>query len=85
MTKEDVFLKFQEILIKEFEIDKEEITPDAKLYEDLELDSIDLIDLMVKMKEYLSGKIEPEPFKKAVTIQDVVDILYPLVKNPNDF
>ena len=83
MTKEDVFLKFQEILTEEFEIDKEAITPNAKLYEDLELDSIDLIDLMVKMKEYMSGKIEPEPFKKAVTIQDVIDILYPLVKKPD--
>ena len=82
MTKEEVFLKFQEILIKEFDIGKEVITPEAKLYEDLELDSIDLIDLMVKMKEYLSGKIEPEQFKKAVTIQDVVDIIYPLIKKP---
>ena len=80
MTKEDVFLKFQEILVEEFEISKEIITPDAKLYEDLELDSIDLIDLMVKMKEYMTGKIEPGQFKKAVTIQDVVDILYPLIK-----
>ena len=80
MTKEDVFLKFQEILVEEFEISKEAITPDAKLYEDLELDSIDLIDLMVKMKEYLSGRIEPEQFQKAATIQDVIDILYPLIK-----
>ena len=82
MTKEEVFSKFQEILIKEFEVDKEAITPSAKLYEDLELDSIDLIDLMVKMKAFLSGKIEPEQFKKAVTIQDVVDILHPLIKKP---
>ena len=82
MTKEDVFLKFQEILVEEFEINKELITPDAKLYEDLELDSIDLIDLMVKMKEYMSGKLEPEQFKKAVSIQDVIDIIYPLVKKP---
>ena len=83
MTKEDVFLKFQEILVGEFEIDKEAITPDAKLYEDLELDSIDLIDLMVKMKEYVSGKIDPEQFKKVVTIQDVIDVLYPLIKKPD--
>ena len=82
MNKEDVFLKFQEILVEEFEIDKERVTPDAKLYEDLELDSIDLIDLMVRMKEYIAGKLEPEQFKKAVTIQDVIDILYPLVKKP---
>lgn len=80
MTKEEIFLKFQEILVAEFEIEKEAITPDAKLYDDLDLDSIDAIDLMVKMKEYLTGKIEPEQFKKAVTIQDVVDMLHPLAK-----
>ena len=80
MTKEEVFQKFQDILVSDFEIARESITPDAKLYEDLELDSIDAVDLMVKMKEYLDGKIEPEQFKKAVTVQDVIDILYPLVK-----
>ena len=79
MTKEDVLHKIQEILTDEFEIDKEIITPEAKLYTDLELDSIDAVDLLVKMKEFVSGKIEPELFKKAVTVQDVVDLLYPLV------
>ena len=78
MTKEDIFKKFQEILIEEFEIEKETITPGAKLNEDLELDSIDAIDLRVKMKPFLSGKIEPDQFKKAVTVQDVIDILHPL-------
>ena len=80
MTKEEVFEKFKEILVTEFQMDKESITPNSRLYEDLELDSIDAVDLMVKMKVYLDGKIEPEQFKKAVTVQDVVDILYPLVK-----
>jgi acyl carrier protein len=80
MTKEEVFLKLQDILATEFEIAKETITPEAKLFEDLELDSIDAVDIMVKMKEYVTGKIEPEQFKKAVTIQDVVDILHPLVQ-----
>ena len=79
MSKDEVFLKIQEILNREFEIEKDSITPEAKLYDDLELDSIDAVDLMVKMKEYVPGKIEPEQFKKAKTIQDVVDILYPLI------
>ena len=80
MTKEDVFLKIQEILSGEFEIEKASITPESKLYEELELDSIDAVDLLVKMKEYVPGKIEPEPFKAARTIQDVVDILHPLLQ-----
>jgi acyl carrier protein len=80
MTKEDLFLKLQDILATEFEIAKEAITPEAKLFDDLELDSIDAVDIMVKMKEYITGKIEPEQFKKAVTVQDVVDVLHPLIQ-----
>jgi len=81
MSKEEIFLKLKEILSSEFEIDAASITPDSKMYQDLELDSIDAVDLMVKMKEYLPGKLDPESFKKAVTIQDVVDILHPLINN----
>jgi len=78
MTREDILQKIQGILTEEFEIEKNSIVPDAKLYQDLELDSIDAVDLLVKMKGFIPGKIDPESFKKAVTIQDVVDILYPL-------
>jgi len=81
MTKEDIFHKMKAILANEFEVEKDSISLGSKLYEDLELDSIDAVDLLVKMKEFVPGKIDPELFKKAVTIQDVVDILYPLVQS----
>ena len=80
MTREDILQKMKGILAAEFEIEKDAVTPEAKLYDDLELDSIDAVDLLVKMKEFIPGKIDPELFKKAVTIQDVVDVLYPLVQ-----
>jgi len=80
MTKEETFQKLKEILSNEFEIEPASITGDSKLYEDLELDSIDAVDLLVKMKEFVPGKIEPEQFKKVRTVQDVVDVLYPLIQ-----
>jgi len=80
MTKEDILNKIRDILADEFKIDKGIVTPEAKLYDALELDSIDAVDLLVKMKEFIPGKIDPEMFKKAVTVQDVVDLLYPLVQ-----
>ena len=80
MTKDDIFQKIKDILSGDFEINADSITPEAKMYQDLELDSIDAVDLMVKMKEYVPGKIEPDQFKKAVTLADVVDILYPLIQ-----
>jgi len=80
MSKEEIFLKIREILIHDFKIDAASVTLEAKLFQDLELDSIDAVDLLVKMKEYVQGTIQPEDFKKAVTIQDVVDILHPLIQ-----
>jgi acyl carrier protein len=80
MTREEVLQKIQSILTEEFEIEKDAVVPEAKLYEDLELDSIDAVDLLVKMKGFIPGRIEPEAFKKAVTVQDVADILYPLIQ-----
>lgn len=77
MTKEEIFDKLKAVLLKEFEIEEDKITPAAKLADDLELDSIDSIDLIVKMKDFIPGKVDPAIFKTVKTMQDVVDALYP--------
>jgi len=83
MTKEQIFIKIKEILASEFEIDGEAIKPEALLYEELDLDSIDAVDLVVKMKAFIPGKIDPALFKTARTVQDVVELLYPLTETLN--
>ncbi len=80
MTREDIFLKVKDVLAEEFELDPAAVTPEAKLFDDLDLDSIDAVDLIVKMKQYVPGKIDPELFKSVRTVQDVVDVLYPLIE-----
>ena len=50
MTKEEIFEKLKEIFISEFELDESKITMDALVAEDLDLDSIDAVDIIVKMK-----------------------------------
>ena len=80
MTDKDIFNKLKEILVSEFEIDASKITPEARLFEDLNFDSIDAVDLIVKMKHYIpedKGAIDPEIFKEVRTIQDVVNALVP--------
>ena len=77
MSKEEIFNKLKDVLVKEFEIDEASITPEAKLADDLDLDSIDSIDLIVKMKDFIPGKIDPAIFKTVKTMQDVVDALLP--------
>ncbi|MCQ2610912.1 MAG: acyl carrier protein [Treponema sp.] len=80
MTKDEIFAKIQDVLESEFEVEKSDVTMESKLFEDLDLDSIDAVDLVVKMKQYISGSIDPEMFKSAKTVGDVVAILEPLAK-----
>ena len=78
MSKDEIFEKLKNILVSVFEIEVDDITPDALLGDDLDLDSIDAIDLVVKMKEYTpEGKpaIDASIFKEVKTVQDVVDAL----------
>jgi acyl carrier protein len=82
MSKDDVFLKIREILASEFDIDPAAVKPTALLYDELDLDSIDAVDLVVRMKEYIPGKIDPVLFKNARTVQDVVGVLFPLIQSP---
>jgi acyl carrier protein len=83
MTKDEVFIKLKEVLVAEFELDPEAVRPEALLYTDLDLDSIDAVDMVVRMKEYVQGKIDPALFKNVRTVQDMVDVLYPLVEPQN--
>lgn len=78
MTGEEIFEKLKEVLVSVFELDESSVSPDALLGDDLDLDSIDAIDLVVKMKEYTpEGKppIDASIFKEVKTVQDVVDAL----------
>ena len=75
MTKDELFDKVKGLLVSEFEVEESAITPSANLGDDLDLDSIDFIDLVVKMKDFVPGKIDPEIFKTVKTMQDVIDKL----------
>lgn len=79
-TKEEIFDKLKSILVDDFEIDEDMIRPDANLFEDLELDSIDAVDLAVKLQIFTEKKISPENFKQIKTIDDVVLAIEELIK-----
>ena len=63
-----------------FELDKSKITLDADLYSDLDIDSIDAVDLAVRLKELTGKRLRPEVFKSVRTVQDVVDALAALLR-----
>lgn len=79
-TKEEIFKKLREILASVFEIEEEKITMGANLFEDLEFDSIDAVDLAVKLQDFTQQKIPPENFKLIKTVDDVVEAVYELMK-----
>ncbi|MEH6566681.1 MAG: acyl carrier protein [Halopseudomonas sp.] len=67
------FAQVRKTLVELFELDAEEITPQARLYEDLDIDSIDAVDLVVELKRYTGKRLNPEDFKSVRTIDDVVN------------
>jgi acyl carrier protein len=75
MEIDQLYLKIRDILVDQFEVDESVVSMDANLYEELEMDSIDAVDLMVQLKELTGKKISPEQFKKVRTIGDVLDSL----------
>jgi acyl carrier protein len=79
MTKKELFERIATILNESFEIDRAKITPTARLFEDLDIDSIDAVDLIVQFKPMLGGNIQPDIFKSVRTVQDVVDVLHGLI------
>ena len=70
---DEIFEKLKTHLSVMFEIPEEKIKRDARLYEDLDLDSIDAVDLMVKLQEITQRKLKPEEFKTVRTVGDVLD------------
>ncbi|MBY6292772.1 acyl carrier protein [Enterobacter bugandensis] len=78
--QETIYQEVCSLLTKLFEIDPQDITPEARLYEDLELDSIDAVDMIVHLQKKTGKKIKPETFKSVRTVQDVVDAVEQLLR-----
>jgi acyl carrier protein len=66
-----------------FEIPRDTVVPAARLYEDLDLDSIDAIDLLVKLREVTGKRIRPEDYKTVRTVGDVLDRVMDLLAEPD--
>lgn len=68
----EVFEKVSGVLQDLFELSADDIQPSSKLYEDLDIDSIDAVDLVVELKKMTGKKINPDDFKSVRTVEDVV-------------
>ena len=75
MNREQIYQALSQNLQELFGVAPEIIKPEARLYEDLDIDSIDAVDLIVKMRQLTGKRVEPEMFKSVRTIDDVVSAL----------
>ena len=82
MTKDDIYERIVKILEDPFEIEPALVKPEARLADDLEIDSIDAVDLIVQLKPLVGKRLDPEAFKSVRTVADVVDALHNLLSNP---
>jgi len=79
MDKEQLFQRITSILHETFDIDPSRIHLDAKLGEDLDIDSIDAVDLIVQLKPLIGSSLRPEAFKSVRTVADVVEVVYAMM------
>ncbi len=79
MTEADIESAVKRILSGDFEIDESKLVPDVNLFEELDLDSIDAVDLVVRLQQETGKKVNPEDFKKIRTLRDVVPAVNKLV------
>lgn len=81
-TRDALYQDITSILSEMFEIPAEKIKGDSKLFEDLDLDSIDAVDLVIRLQELTKKKFDPEAFKSIRTVDDIVNAACNILKEP---
>ena len=75
MTKENIIKKVNDFLIDEFELDKEALLPDAHLMDDLEIESLDFVDIVVIIEKDFGFKVKNEDMVNLRTLTDLYDYI----------
>ena len=79
ISDEDILSRLRKVLQDTFEIEPSKVTPEAHLYTDLELDSIDAVDLAIHVQDMTGMRIKPEDFKNVRTVGDVIATVHSLL------
>jgi acyl carrier protein len=75
MTRDEIFNRLRDLLVQNFEIDPGRITGSARLFQDLDLDSIDAIDMVVQLQEWTGRRVPEEALRSVRTVDDVVSMV----------
>ena len=79
MTDAEIEKTIKDILVADFECDPEKLEPETNLFTELDLDSIDAVDLVVRLQQETKKKVNPEDFRQIRTLADVVKAVSKLV------
>ncbi len=75
MTRDEVFAQIRAMMVEMFELEESDVTLEAKVFEDLDLDSIDAIDLVARLQQLSGRRVEEEKLREVRTVQDIVDLV----------
>ena len=75
MTREEILSRVSRNLVEMFNLDAGKVTLEARLVEDLDLDSIDAIDLAAKLQELTGKRLAEDDLRQIRKVSDVVDII----------
>lgn len=75
MTKDEVFAKVKDITVEQLGVDEDEVTMDASFRDDLEADSLDLVELIMAFEEEFGGEISDDEAQKITTVGEAVEYL----------
>ncbi|MCQ2388565.1 MAG: acyl carrier protein [Kiritimatiellae bacterium] len=78
-SREEILNAIADVLVAEFECDRAALAPETRLFEDLDLDSIDAVDLVVRLQNMTGLKVKAEDFKQIRTLGDVADVVAKLM------
>jgi acyl carrier protein len=74
-SRSDLLERIRRTLVELFQLPRERITLEARLLDDLEIDSIDVVDLMEEIRHFTGKKVTVDDFRTVRTVSDLVDVL----------
>lgn len=78
-SQDEILERIRHTLVELFELEPARITADARLYEDLDIDSIDVVDLMDEVQKHAGRKVTPEDFRSVRTVGDLATVMQRLL------
>jgi len=81
ISKPEILARVTQVMVESFELDPAEVSPTADLREDLDLDSIDAIDLVVGLEEEIGLEVSEDELREIKVVQDIVDLIHRALMN----